>query len=343
MTRPASPSTYDVGAIPGASSVRRTITNLAAALLFAMLMMAVPWESLSSGGRFVDIRNYTEYFLYGQSVLEYRRFNTILDFATGEWLWHFLVGYLINDLGISLKVVFGSITFLCLSVFAYFLAARQAIWAIPLLVNPLFIHLAFEQLRIALAFSLLLLAYLLGRKSILVVAIITLGMIHSAIYLITAIGLSVWWIKRFLLDRGAHLFLVFGALFLVGFMVALGTGALGEIVLAYLGDRRAGRYAGEGGGAGLKFTVFWIGMLTVAVFQSRRFFESQENSYTIVILSFVASSFVFGGYTSRMIAISLPLILSAMINFRSPVNTLFVVLYLCFISVHWTYWFGVWL
>jgi hypothetical protein len=341
MNTPAPAAINNSAPAAPTSSVQRVVVSASVAVLFAILMMSVPWESLS-GGRFVDLRNYTEYFLYEQSVLEYRAFTSILDYATGEWLWHYLVGYLINDLGVGINLVFGSITFLCLSVFAYFLAVRQAIWAVPLLVNPLFVHLAFEQLRLALAFSLLLLAYLIGRRLFLFLAVIVFGLIHTSIYLFAAIGLTVWFIKRFMLDKGMHLLLIFGALFLVGMIVAAATGVLGEIVLGYLGDRRATRYAGEEGGAGLKFIMFWIGVLAVAALQSRSFFERPENSYAVVILAFVASSFVFGGYTNRMIAVSLPLILSAMLNFRAPMNSLSVLLYVGFISVHWTYWFGVW-
>jgi hypothetical protein len=342
MPRPASPATYDASVITAISGMRRTIMNVGVALLFALLMMSVPWESLSSRGYFVDIQNYTDYFLYGESVLEYRRFDSITDYATGEWLWHLLAGYLINDVGVPIDVVFGTITFLCLFSFAYFLAARQAIWAIPLLVNPLFVHLAFEQLRLALAFSLLLLAYLSGKKLLLALSVVVFGMIHTAIYLFAAIGFTIWLIKRFLLDKGIHLALVFGALFLVGIMVAAGTGMFGEVVLGYFGDRRATRYVGEDGGSGLKFTIFWVGVLTVAALQNRSFFASSENSYAVAILAFVASSFVFGGYAGRMIAASLPMIIMAMINFRAPLNTVTLVLYVSFISIHWTYWFAAW-
>jgi hypothetical protein len=111
--------------------------------------------------------NYTEDFLYQQSVLEYRKFDTpsrLRERKSG--CGTILVGYLIDDLGIAIEFVFGSHHLpICLSVFAYFLAARQAIWAIPLLVNPLYSSTWHSSSSgLALAFSLLLLACLAGRE-----------------------------------------------------------------------------------------------------------------------------------------------------------------------------------
>ena len=342
MNRPDPPSTSDMRGIPASAVIRSTLTNIVVAVLFAVLMMSVPWESLTARGYFVDLRNYTEGFLYATSALEYRRFSSILDYATNEWLWHFSVSYLVNDLGVPIDVVFGAITFICLSVFSYFLSSRNGILSVPLLVNPLFVHLAFEQLRLALAFSLLLLAYLGGKKAVLALSVVVLGTIHTGVYLLAGIGLSIWFIKRFMLDRGKHLALVFASIFFVGMMVAVVTGTLGEIVLGYLGDRRATRYAVEGGGAGLKFTIFWLGVFVLAAFQGRAFFDRLENSYAVAILAFAVSSFVFGGYTNRMLAVSLPFLLSAIMSFRPPMNVLTIILYVVFVLVHWGFWFKWW-
>jgi hypothetical protein len=166
-------------------------------------------------------------------------------------------------------------------------------------------------------------------------------MIHTGVLLIAAIGVAVWVIKRKLVERSAHYFVVFAALFFVGMMVAMSTGTFGEVVLGYFGDRRATRYAGDEGGMGIRFTLFWVGILALMAFQRRDFLENPNNAFALVILAFVASSFVFGGYTSRILAISLAPVLVAMISFRSPINYLVLLLYFYFVLLHWYMWFRV--
>jgi hypothetical protein len=300
------------------TGLRHGLAYAAVAGVFALLMMMIPWESLSSRGYFIDRAVYTEYFLYGESRLDWGSYTSPSDYITGEWLWHWSIGYLVNDLAVPIDFIFGFISFLCLFTFAYFLASHGSIWAVPLLVNPLIVTLAFSQLRIALAFSLLLAAYMSGRKIVLALAIPLTGMIHTGAVLMTAIGASVWLIKRTLVDRSAHYVVIFAALFFVGIAVAVSTGTAGEVVLGYFGDRRATRYTGGEGTMGIRFTLFWAGILTLTAFQGRKFVENRVNAFALVVLAFVLSSFVFGGYTSRILAISLPLVLVAVVNFRPP-------------------------
>ena len=327
--------------VPPQTGVRERLIYATVAGVFTLFMMMVPWESLSSRGYFTDRANYTEYLLYGESRLEYRSYSSPIDYFTGEWLWHWSLGYLVNDFAIPIGFIFGSITFICLFTFAYFLASRGSVWAVPLLINPLLVTLAFSQLRIALAFSLLLAAYMSGRKAILALAVPITGMIHTGALLMTAIGASVWFIKRKLADRSAHYLVVFAALFFVGMMVAVGTGTAGEVVLGYFGDRRATRYTGDVGTMGIRFTLFWAGVLALFAFQERDFLGNPVNAFALIILAFLASSFVFGGYTSRMLAISLPLVLVAMVSFRPPMNYLAVLLYVFFVLLHWYMWLNI--
>jgi hypothetical protein len=88
---------------------------------------------------------YAEYFLYEESKLDYGSFASPLDYITDEWLWHWLIGYLVNDLAVPVSLIFGVISFLCLFTFAYFLASRGSIWAVPLLVNPLIVPSHFRN------------------------------------------------------------------------------------------------------------------------------------------------------------------------------------------------------
>jgi hypothetical protein len=323
------------------TGLRQGLVYTTVAGVFALFMMMVPWESLSSRGYFIDRAIYTEYFLYGESRLDYSSYTSPIDYITGEWLWHWSIGHLVHDLAVPVDLIFGFISFLCLFTFAYFLASRGSIWAVPLLVNPLLVTLAFSQLRIALAFSLLLAAYMSGRKVILALAIPLTGMIHTGAVLMTAIGASVWLIKRMLVDRSAHYVVIFAALFFVGMAVAVSTGTAGEVVLGYFGDRRATRYTGDVGTMGIRFTLFWAVILTLTAFQGRGFLENPVNAFALVILAFVLSSFVFGGYTSRMLVISLPLVLVAMVSFRRPINFVAVLLYIFLSLLHWYMWLDI--
>lgn len=334
-------STHSAAPTATRTRQRKHLVFAAFAGVYAVLMMMVPWESLARRGPFNDRAVFAEYFLYGESKLEYHPYTSPLDYFTGEWLWHWSMGYLINDLAVPIAIAFGIISFLCLFVFAYFVASRASIWAVPLLVNPMVVVLAFSQLRSALAFALLLGAYMSGRKAILALAIPFTGMIHTAALLMTTIGASVWLIKRRLTDRSAHYFVIFSALFFVGMAVSLATGALGEFVYEYIGDRRLARYEPGEKTLGLRFTLFWAGIFGLMAFQGRDFLKSPDNAFALVILGFVASSFVFGGYPGRLLAISLPLVIVAMLNFRPPMNLLAVVLYVFFTFLHWYMWLGI--
>jgi hypothetical protein len=328
----------DIGAATRPSRLRLVI-NISAALVFASLMMMVPWEALQ-GSPFADRSVYIDYFLYQESVLDYREFLTVLDYVTHEWLWHFLISFLVHDLSISLDIVFGFISFLCLSSFAFFLASRQTPLAIPLLVNPLLVVLAFSQLRIALAFSLLLLAYMSGRKTALVLAVAVSGLIHTAVFLIVAMAVAVWWVRKYILDRGLNHNLAFLALCVIGFAVAVVLGPALQDLLAAIGDRRAAVYTDGRHASGVKFTLFWAGALMIAALQGKEFLQKSENLFAVVILSFTTFSILTGAYATRLLSIALPMILSAIIDFRRPFNHATILLYVLYIFLYYVFFFS---
>ncbi len=316
-----------------------TSLQLAIVALFTALMMIIPWEELQ-GWKFVDRLNYLNYFLHEKNVLEYKNFDRVWDFVFGEVLWHYSIRYLIYELNISIQTIFLFISGFSIATFSLFLTRKHNAVYLLLLINPLFVSLVISQLRIALAFSLLLVAYMNRKKVLVILLTIAAIFIHTATILFIGIYIVVMWSKKILNEEGGGKATVYGLLFFVGIILSVILGPLLSEVLSYFGDRRAVTYTGDASSS-LLYTSYWAGLLVLYAFQDSSFYKDDVNLYCIVILSLVSFNLVTGGYTSRFIAVSLPMIFSSVLCMKGNAKVVSLVLYIIYVSFQWIYWLPV--
>jgi hypothetical protein len=314
----------------------RHIKNILVATIYTILVLMVPWEELQ-GFPFIDRVNYLEYFLHEESIFDYKEFTGIIDYLKHETLWHYLIIFLLNDAKIPIQHIFLAISFLCIFSFSLFLVKRQGYLSVILLTNPLLITLAFSQLRLAFAFSILLLAYMSNRKWLMLISILAAGFIHTATFLFVGIAISIYIIHAHVLKNSLRKGALFSAFVIIGICVSIALGPVMDIVLSYFGDRRATIYTGDAA-SGIKYTLYWSGLLLLCAFQHQSFYRDRVNAYTIIILASATFNLLTGGYTSRLLAVSLPMILSSMFDFRYQYKYASIILYVIYISLQWVYW-----
>lgn len=322
-------------------AIGRTFFNTITVLGFVAVVVAVPWEEIFraiNGYGFIDKGVYSDYFLNRTNILDYKEFNSILSYVSNEFLWHYAIGWLINNTGILIDHIFLAISFITLLIFGLLLAKWQGIYALPLLLNPLVIDFAFSQYRLALAISILSAAYLLHERyrAISVALVLTSLFIHSGTMLFILIYAAVWlvqWLSvRFRIGRSA----VFVILFATGGGISLLIGPLREMILSAIGDRRAEYHDMS---SSLLYSLFWIALL-IPFYLSRRHLVTLDYArYALVIISIVFVNVFHGGYSTRFLAAAFPCIVSGILNLQGVMKASVVILFIAYAAFQWLYWF----
>ncbi|MCC6917109.1 EpsG family protein [Nitrosomonas sp.] len=321
-------------------AISKTALNIIAVLGFAAVMVAIPWEEIFrviNGHGFTDKEVYADYFLNQTSVLDYKEFDGVLSYISNEFLWHYAIGWLVNNTGIQIDYMFSAISFIALLIFGSLLTKWQGIYALPFLINPLVIDFSFSQYRLALAISILGVAYLLhGRHSVisLVLALAAL-FIHSGTMLFILIYAAVrtvqWLSVRFRIGCSA----VFITLFMTGTFVSLLIGPLREVILSAVGDRRAEYHDMS---SSTLYSLFWMALL-IPFYVSRRHLVALDYArYALVIISIVFVNVFHGGYSTRFLAAAFPCLVSAILSLRGVTKIMTVVLFIAYAMFQWLYW-----
>jgi len=320
--------------------VRKTTLQDFCAVAFAVAILLVPWQDIFesvNGYPFIDRSVYADYFRYQTNVLEYVQFDSFIRYISAEFLWHFTVGALVNDLGVPIDIVFGVISFLVLLVFARIVLVHAGLRWVPLLLNPLVVDLTFSQLRMALAIAILGIAYLAkDRSRILALALCaTAPFIHTAAVIFIAIHMAVhgarWGTGR--LGRG-QLFELFGLL-AIGALISILVGPLREAVLSSLGDRRADYYDMS---SSVAYSIFWVSLLVPFCLGYRNLLRYDFVRYTVVILSLVGVNLLHGGYSTRFLAATFPFIIASVAKIRGNVSAPVVSAFIAYAALQWLYW-----
>lgn len=322
-------------------AIGRTFFNTIAVLGFVTVVVAVPWEEIFraiNGYGFIDKGVYSDYFLNRTNILDYKEFNSILSYVSNEFLWHYAIGWLINNTGILIDHVFLAISFITLLIFGLLLAKWQGIYALPLLLNPLVIDFAFSQYRLALAISILSAVYLLHERyrAISVALVLTSLFIHSGTTLFILIYAAIWlvqWLSvRFRIGRSA----VFVILFATGGVISLLIGPLREMILSAIGDRRAEYHDMS---SSFLYSLFWIALL-IPFYLSRRYLVGLDYArYALVIVSIVFVNVFHGGYSTRFLAAAFPCIVSGILSLQGVMKASVVILFIAYAAFQWLYWF----
>jgi hypothetical protein len=301
---------------------------------FVTVMLLVPWDQFGDWSR-GDRLQYVGYFLYEQSIFEYKDLRDALDYFVNEALWHYLIIFLVRTQHIPIEVVFGAITLFCLGCFAAIVVKRHGAAATLLLVNPLVVDFAFQQLRLALAYSLLLMAYLLRMRVAAIILTAGSVFIHTATIIFVAAYLVIVLLLRRMPSRPQRGVWIYLMLCGLGLAVALAVGPLREAILGYFGDRRALYGAAN---STLLYSSYWVVLLGLMGFQDKEYFHDEVNCYSTFILAVVAFSLITGGYTLRFLSVGLPMIMSSMLSMKGSMKWAALYGLLVYVAFQWSYW-----
>jgi len=273
-------------------------------LFYAILITyIIPWTSIYHGD-FLDIGNYLnriEYLHVGGNEASHVGLSWLLS----EPLWKYIIigiGLIFDDYRLALYIISIIIVFF----YSIFLFKRvESYIGMIFLFNPMFIDLVLSQVRSALAFSLLLLAYdLSSKKWSSIVAIISI-LIHASMPLFIVIYFLLSKLNKSVYPKKYYLVTIITALLFAIFM-KYGV----NILLTILGDRHAG-YENTIAGASLSYSIVWFAIgIFVATFAT---FENENDriiaGYAIIMTSFFFFSSIMGNFAQRYVALTMPLII----------------------------------
>ena len=301
------------------------------AFLYAVIIVVTPWDILQ-GAELVDRASYLNNLAVNLPVWEIYADQGWIFIALQEFLWDFIIRSF-SWLSGSDNAALSMVTFFLSYVISRFVLIRStSLITFILLLNPVLIELVSSQLRLALAFSLILIFYNRGGYLFRVGVLLMVMLIHTASILIIAVLWYAQFITRAFRGQSAAFFIVAIVVPVLIFAGLLGPGR--ELVLGAIGDRRA-EYVVDAVGVG--FTSVWILYLTVALYHGKKSFES---SSTVVAFFFVLLFLLLnamGAYGLRFLTVAYPHFIVSTNYFNGYYKILFLLVFLNFQLLQWLY------
>lgn len=301
----------------------------------AIFFSVVPLESIKKNG-FVDRENYINYLTYYNSRSEVEVFITFYDYITKEWLWHKFIFFLKDFFYLSPNLIFSLISLFCFFIASLIIFKKtNSLIYVLFLVNPIFIDFYYSQLRLAFAFAIWGLAYLLIEKyKKISLALIGLAfLIHTSSVLFISLGFLAYFATVSKMNN--YMKLIF--LCLLGFFTSIITGPLRATILSYFGDRRA-EYSDMN--FDIIFSSFWI-FLLFSMILNHIFFKKNLKSYeaySIIFLSLIFLNYFIGGYSSRFLAATYPFLIISLYYLKSNLRIFCITFYIFYSFILSYYW-----
>ena len=311
----------------------RTNRAIVLSLLFASIIIVIPWEVIR-GEDFHDKTNYFNYALYGINRLEYVSFDSLFSYIFNEWLWHFII--LNVNKYITYTYFFNGVSILSLFSMAFYLLKRQSIYSLILLVNPLVINLVMSQYRISFAMSIVLLAIHIQRfKKLKFLLIFISTLIHSSVLIFIFVYLAILIAKK-ILYRQPKIYLF--VLVLMGLSISMIMSGYVDIILDAVGDRRAD-YEIDNVSSSLSYLSFWIlNFFILLLYYFRRPINNLNDSVSIIVLSNITFNVVFGGYSTRVLAVMFPILMNTNLRISAYYKILIFMVFSVYTCLQWVYW-----
>jgi len=278
------------------------------AFVFAFIFVyLIPWTDMI-GREFWDIGNYMFRIAYlardgNEGSL------SIVQWIFEEPLWKGIVVFIGSVVDAShYRLALYFISFTALFLYGSFFFRRIEYYIIIILFfNPLMVNLFIEQIRSALAFSLLLVAYDISSRRATIFIMIMAFLIHASMVIFVAIYFMLYKLNQVVEARKYYL-VVLGISILMALFMRYGL----DIILQILGNRHAG-YSESVEGSSLSFSLFWFLLaIALSIFSN---FENEEKritiGYSILILNFFFFTSVFGGFAQRYVSLSFPIVIIA--------------------------------
>lgn len=292
----------------------------------------IPWVDIL-GREFADTANYIfriTYMKEGGKEAELSIIQMILD----EPVWRgilFLLGITFEDYRFSLYVI----SFIAMVLYGSFFFRRVEFYVIIiLLLNPMSVNLFIEQVRISLAFGLLLVAYDIKSKQIQAFVALMAFFIHSSMPIFIGVYFILNYYNKKVEARKYYLIALGIALGMALFM-KFGLNA----VLTAVGDRHAG-YGDISAGSSISYSISWFMIaLSISIFAN---FEHEKErviaGYAIVFMTFFFFGSILGIYAQRYVAVIMPIIIIAIGYLPSHIKQgtyLFMFAYNLFMFKYW--------
>lgn len=300
-----------------------------------LFVFAIPWDNFKE---FNDIKNYLSRIIYlseGGTEYEYKG----ISIFSSEIIWKNILVYLS-----SLKLFDGNyrailqlISFISLFIYTHFSLKRISFVLFFFLVfNPLFMHLIIEQIRIALAFSFLLVVYeyrdIKWIYILLPVAIFT----HTAAILIIGIYFLLNVIRKRINKKN-----IYKNTIIISFLFAIFLKYGIDFVLGILGDRRINYTADS---SSILFSLFWFFCSIILILFCKKNNDDLIRivSFSIFMIGLFFSSSLIGSYGQRYIALSIPLIIISINGIRNyRVKNFIFFVFVLYNVISWFYWFKI--
>lgn len=283
-----------------------TILLLISIIVSYLYVFVIDWTLIKTAG-FSDFFNYLERIIYlEKGGLE--RSSSGLSILFSEFIWKYVLLFT-SSIFSKPETALYFISALSFSIYFYFTIKRVNFFIVLiLLINPMFIDLIMGQIRIALAFSLLLIAYELKErmKYISISLLLITPMIHTSMFLI----ILIYFVLSFIINLKMHLrkryILVFLTAFIIAFFLKFGA----DSILVSVGDKRA-NYSEVIQASSIKYSLFWF-ILSIILFLYVKPKNKNENlivvfSITMICLFFFSS--LINAYGQRYLAIAIPLVI----------------------------------
>jgi len=272
------------------------------ALFFVFL---IPWTDIL-GREFSDIINYLDRIVYlkgdgSEAIL------SGIQWLLNEPLWKGIIvaiGYIFDDYRLALYCI----SFIAMLLYGSFFFRRIEYYIIMiLLINPMTVNLFIEQVRIVLAFSLVLVAYDLSSKRVSILFLIMSFLIHASMPIFIGLYFILYQLNNMIEARKYYLVAIALAVVMAIFM-RYGL----DFILHLLGDRHAG-YANVIEGSSLSYSIFWF-MLAMLLSLFADFENEKERiltAYAIVFMNFFFFSSMLDMFSQRYVAVIMPIIIIA--------------------------------
>ena len=263
----------------------------------------IPWVDIQ-GREFEDTANYIFRIVYlkeGGTEANLTGIKWLLD----EPVWKFILlalGEIFDDYRLSLYFI----SFISMIFYGSFFFRRVEFYVVMiLLLNPMSVNLFIEQVRITLAFGLLLFAYDLPSKYLKMFVALIAFCIHASM----PIFIGVYYILHYANQRVEA-----RKYYLIALGIALGMALFMKFgldaILTAVGDRHAG-YGDISAGSSVAYSIVWF-MIAFIISVFAIFDYEDERviaGYAIVFMSFFFFGSILGVFAQRYVAVIMPIII----------------------------------
>lgn len=291
--------------------VTNNYVNWSLSLLYAFIYVyAIPWTDIL-GREFVDIHAYLARIVYlhegGNEAIR-----TGIQWLMSEPLWKLIILF-IGDNFTDYRAVLYFISFITVFFYVTFLIRHVPVYiAMLFLVTPMLLDLFLAQIRIAVAFSFVLVAYDVSlrknsTKTIPVILLIMATFIHISMPVFYGIYYLLYKLNSKVEDKKYYLMAIFTAMGIALFM-KFGS----NLLLTFLGDRHAG-YDEYISGSSAAYSISWF-IISVILGTFGDFSDKKKRvlvAYAITVLSFFFFASLLNIFAARYVAVTMPVTIIA--------------------------------